>query len=374
MQLQSNKCNLRTIIRPRTAVYASRPMAGSERNKLQKAGKEASNETNPDLSTTYKVISGLMAAQFVSSLAYQPEITALLGLDPRFVLIPVLAFPPLGISSALALASKEEDEMDGITFVRLNLGLLTWQAGSIIIWLSQSAAVPLPECLPLWIAKISVAIPTIATSLIALLSPLAALTLSNRSIVSRPLPLLLLRLVYDDLVESLSLLKRKTITSRYLSFSQILSIGVGGSFAFSPRAPIPLALNPEQVNEQVNGAAEVVSSLNETLGLHLYRTGFGIELLFLLGVVQWVLASAEDEERAGGATQRKLNVGAFLTTLLISGSTVIGLATSTTPASADNVDMDLLPNIVAAGILGVSVSLVYLSRAILAPEVAEKNT
>ena len=232
----------------------------------------------------------------------------LLGLDPQLGLLPVLSFPLLGIASALALSSiPNELSTNNLTYIRLNLGLLMWQVGSLAIWLVKSAAVPLPQCWPLWIAKLCVAIPIIVTSSISLSSIRVEEALIQSQVptaVRRPLPLLLLRLAYDDLTESLSLPNRKTAVSRYLGFSQLLTIAVGGSFAFSPRAPIPLAINPSDVN-----VSEIVSSANETLGLHLYRTGFGIELMFLLGTVQWILADAEERGWQGSRHLKSSTLG-----------------------------------------------------------------
>ena len=67
---------------------------------------------------------------------------------------------------------------------------------------------------------------------------------------------------------------------------------------------------------------------------------------------------------AGEPTSKILNVGTFLTTLMISGSTLVGVLSST--IDTNSVDADLLPNILAAGAIGSSVSLVYLARALFA--------
>ena len=126
---------------------------------------------------------------------------------------------------------------------------------------------------------------------------------------------------------------------------------VGGSFAFSPTPPVAFPGGPL-----------------EAAGLHLYRTDFGLQIAFLLGVVNYVLvvrgggrgggggaapvggrgrAAGEKRERGtsvktyprmstlfphtqdaaergrlGASTFRNLNYGAAASSALISGSTL----------------------------------------------------
>ena len=59
---------------------------------------------------------------------------------------------------------------------------------------------------------------------------------------------------------------------RYLSLIAFTNLVVGGSFAFSPTPPVAFPGGPL-----------------EAAGLHLYRTDFGLQIAFLLGVVNYVL-------------------------------------------------------------------------------------
>ena len=65
----------------------------------------------------------------------------------------------------------------------------------------------------------------------------------------------------EDLKDAANILGKRTSLGQYLAFSTLLTIAVGGSFAFSPRSPLPL---PRMCSQLAPSPTQCTHSLSVT--------------------------------------------------------------------------------------------------------------
>ena len=116
------------------------------------------------------------------------------------------------------------NRLNSRTYQRLNLALLLWSATPLLNSLYQLDAFTAPY-LPVFYAALG--LPTLAVAVAALRSSVAP----EEDLVQSSL---------EDFKNGINLLGKKTSLGQYLSFNFILNFLVGGSFACSPRTPLPL--------------------------------------------------------------------------------------------------------------------------------------
>ena len=136
-------------------------------------------------------------------------------------------FSPLRLpfcSFGALLQAAEGNRLNSRTYQRLNLALLLWGAAPLLNCLYQLDAFSAPY-LPAFYAALG--LPTLAVAATALRSSVAP----EEDLVQGSL---------EDFKNGIDLLGKKTSLGQYLSFNFILNFLVGGSFAFSPRTPLPL--------------------------------------------------------------------------------------------------------------------------------------